>query len=92
MKNLCFGKRKSSGIKIELAADGYERIDAVVQEIENLAYEGIFSDKDAVSRFQQIASEVKKMRRVLREVLLLVPTHDTALPAATIRDGGGDAA
>jgi hypothetical protein len=73
-------------MKIELADDGYEKIDVRIQEIENLAYEGVFSDKNTVSRFQQIASETKKLRQMLREVLLLVPD------ATAVSSDKGDAA
>jgi hypothetical protein len=72
-------------MKIELTPDGYEKIDAKIQGIENLAYEGVFSDKNTVSRFQQIASETKKLRQILREAMLLVP-------AAAASGGEGDAA
>jgi len=72
-------------MKIELAPDGYEKIDAAIQGIENLAYEGVFSDKNAASRFQQLAGETKKLRQILREAMLLVP-------GAAAGGGEGDAA
>jgi hypothetical protein len=71
--------------KTELVEGGYAKIDAKVQSIEALAYEGVFSDKDTVSRFQQIISEAKKLRQTLREVLHLVPAFGS-------KHAGGDAA
>jgi len=67
-------------MKTELSPDGYEKIDRVLLEIENLAYGGIFTDQNRLSLFQRIVSEAKLLRQTLREVLLLVP------------DGEGDAA
>jgi len=73
-------------MKIELADDGYEKIDAKIRVIEALAYNGRFMNQNKESFFQRISSEAKLLRQALREVLLLVP--DT--PAVT--DGKGDAA
>ena len=60
-------------MKIELADDGYEKIDRRILEIENLAYSGMFTDQNTTSLFQRIVSEVKLLRQSMREILLLVP-------------------
>ena len=69
-------------MKFELEPDGYERIDAVIQEIENTAADGAFSGKGAVSRFHQISLGVKKLRQTLLEVLLINPEVQTDGPGA----------
>ena len=68
-------------MKIELADDGYEKIDRGVLEIENLAYSGMFTERNTTSLFQRIVSEVKLLRQTLREVLLLVPDERPAVPS-----------
>ena len=70
--------------RTELSKDGYAKIEARIQEIEDTAYEGAFSDKNAVWCFQQIVSEAKKLRQTLREVLMIVPVDKTP-------DGKGEA-
>ncbi|MCL2722203.1 MAG: hypothetical protein FWD47_12815 [Treponema sp.] len=60
-------------VKIELTEDGYEKIEARIQTIENLASNGIFAEESRTSRFYQIVSETKKLRQILRDVLLIVP-------------------
>ena len=71
--------------RTELSKDGYAKIEAKIQEIENTASEGIFSAGNAVPRFQQIVSEAKKLRQTLCEVLIIVPSDKAP-------DGGGKAA
>jgi hypothetical protein len=71
--------------KTELKKDGYEKIEAQIQKIENLANNGIFAEESRNSRFYQIVSEAKRLRQILRDVLLIVP-------AAVKSDGEGDAA
>jgi len=61
--------------RLELADDGYEKIEAKLQKIENLANGGIFSETSRTSRFHTIWSEVKKLRQLLTEVLLIVPNN-----------------
>ena len=73
-------------MKTELASDGYEKIDARIQNIENFANSGVFAGQNAVPLFQKIVSEAKLLRQTLREVLLLVPDAPSA------GGGGGDAA
>jgi hypothetical protein len=58
---------------IELSEGGYEKIDAQIQVIEDLAYDGMFSNGEAPKKCQQITLEIKKMRQILREILVLVP-------------------
>ena len=58
---------------IELRHDGYEKIDAQIQAIEELAYDGVFSNGGAPGRCREITLEVKKLRRIVLEVMLLVP-------------------
>ena len=70
---------------IELAEGGYVKLEGKILDIEKLAHEGMFSDKDAVSRFQEIFSEAKNLRQLMREVLLISP-------AALIRQEPKDAA
>ena len=69
----------------ELVNDGYEKIETKLQEIENIAHNGFFSEKNPFPYFQQIVLETKKIRQILRETLLVVPVHDEP-------DGEGDAA
>jgi len=71
--------------KTELAAEGYERIEAKIQKIETLAHNGIFAQESRTARFHQISLEVKQLRQILRDVLLIVPAHNAA-------DDKGDAA
>ena len=74
-------------MKIELADDGYEKIDAKIRVIEDLAYNGMFMKQNMVSFLQRISSEAKLLRQALREVLLLVPDERPA-----VSGGKGDAA
>jgi len=61
--------------KMELAKDGYEKIEAEIQAIENLAADGVFSypTENAPKKCQQIIFEAKKLRQILRDALLIVP-------------------
>jgi hypothetical protein len=72
-------------MEIKLSADGYEKIDARIQAIEDLAYGGVFAKDNARSKLQNIIAETKKLRQTLREVLYLVP-------AVKSNRDGGDAA
>jgi hypothetical protein len=59
-------------MKIELSEGGYEKIDAQIQAIEELAFDGVLSRREeAPKRCQQIIQETRKIRQILREVLLL---------------------
>jgi hypothetical protein len=60
-------------MKLELAEDGYEKIDACIHEIENQAIDGMFKETDNRKCFQAIASETKKLRQIFRDVLLINP-------------------
>ncbi|MCL2175004.1 MAG: hypothetical protein FWB73_03055 [Treponema sp.] len=71
--------------KTELTADGYEKIEAKIQKIEDIANNAVFSKVGISSSFQQITLEAKQLRQILREVLIIVPA---AAPAS----GGGEAA
>jgi hypothetical protein len=71
--------------KIEIAKDGYAKIDVTIQKIENLASNGIFAEESRNSRFYQIVLETRKLRQVLRDVLLIVPD-------VVCKNGNGDAA
>jgi len=64
--------------KMELAKDGYAKIEARIQAIENLADEGIFAypSEDAPKKCQQIVLEAKKLRQVLRDVLFIAPAEN----------------
>jgi len=70
-------------MKIELCSDGYEKIDARIQAIENLATDGVFSLNDAPKKCQQIILETKNLRQVLRNVMSFVPDA----PALAINEG-----
>ncbi|MCL2210198.1 MAG: hypothetical protein FWC19_06460 [Treponema sp.] len=59
--------------KTELSADGFEKIEIKIQNIENMANKGIFDEESRTSRFQQIVFETRQLRQVLRNVLLIVP-------------------
>jgi len=59
--------------RTELAEDGYAKIEAKIQKIENLAYNGVFAEVSRASRFQQIGMEAKQLRQILCEVLVIVP-------------------
>ena len=73
--------------RTELTADGYEKIEASIQKIEDLAYTGVFNTGSVTSRFYQISNETKHLRQILREVLFIVPA-----PGAAPSGGNGDAA
>jgi hypothetical protein len=68
---------------IELTDDGYEKIEAAIQEIENIAQEGAFAGPGAVKRFQQIVGKANALRQTLLEVVVLNPFGG---------GGGGEAA
>jgi DNA-binding FadR family transcriptional regulator len=72
-------------MKIELAENGYERIETTIQEIEKQVLDGMFKETNRLRRFQEISSSVKRLRQILREVLLIVPAADKP-------QGKGDAA
>ena len=72
-------------MKIELSRDGYERIDAWINAVEELAYDGVFSNGGAPDRCRQITLETKKLRQLLREVVILVP--DPVKPSRRRRRG-----
>ena len=76
-----------SKYKTELTADGYEKIEAKIQNLENIANQGCFDDVDPRALFMQIRGEAKQLRQILRDVLLIVPA-----PAAASASGGGEAA
>ena len=60
--------------KIELTKDGYEKLESRIQEIEDLASSGMFSDKDVTQRFQELVLSVKKLRQTIRDVFFIVPS------------------
>ena len=60
-------------IEVTLAKDGYTRLDAITQAIEDLAHDGMFAGKNAVQQFHRIVLETRKMRQTLRDVTLLAP-------------------
>jgi len=62
---------------IKLKDGGFERIEKKIQTIENLTQTGIFSAVSTTSRFYTISSEIKKLRQILREELLIVPSTVT---------------
>jgi len=74
-------------MSVELSANGFEKIEAKIQKIENLANTGIFDEVSRSSRFQTIVHESKQLRQILRDELMIVPA-----PAAAPASGGGEAA
>jgi len=65
---------------IELKDDGYGNIMEQLQKVESLAWDGIFpgkapDEKDCQSyrKFQDIVAEVKSLRYIIQENLLIVP-------------------
>jgi len=73
--------------KIELVNNGYAKIDVIIQEIENLAFDVLFHIKPRTYLSNQLSMQAKKLRQTLLEVLQIAPVQSTA-PAS----GGGDAA
>ena len=71
--------------KTELTADGYEKIEAKIQKIEDIANNAVFSKVGITSSFQQITLEAKQLRQILREELIIIPAVSTP-------NGEGDAA
>ena len=67
---------------IELANDGWGILDEGIQEIENAAREGAFSDRDTVSRFHQIADRARSLRQTLKEVSVICPENKQDGPEA----------
>ena len=68
-------------MNIELEKDGYARLDAGIQTIEDMAYNVMFSEKREISQFYRIVQEARKLRETLKDVVMLSP-----------RPGEGDAA
>jgi len=62
-------------MQIEWTENGYEKIEAQIQAIEDLAYEGIFShpEKEAPKKCQRITMELKKLRQIVLEAMIHVP-------------------
>jgi len=60
-------------LKTELTENGYKRIDAKIQTIENLASTGINALESRTSRFYTIMSETKRLRQIILEELMIVP-------------------
>ncbi len=63
-------------MKLELTNDGFEKIEAKIQEMETLASDGVFTQADPIARFQKIVSEIKKLRQIVRENCVFVPGSD----------------
>lgn len=67
-------------MKLELRPDGYEKLEAVIQEIENLALEGAFNGCNIAARFHQIAGKAKNLRQILQETLIIDPRAEQFEP------------
>ena len=67
---------------IELVKDGWVKLEEKIQEIENLAWDGVFSDTDRTPKFQRIAEKAKNLRRILTEVSVINPTAESDGPTA----------
>jgi len=72
-------------MKIEPTPAYYKIIDNKIQEIEKYAHDGIYAVKSPTLSFQNIISEARGLRKMLREMLPQVP-------AKTANEGEGDAA
>jgi hypothetical protein len=64
------GRKKMA---IELTDGGWGKLEEEIQEIENLARDGVFSGGDTVKTFQKIADRARGLRQTLKEVSVLVP-------------------
>jgi hypothetical protein len=64
--------------KLELGPDGYERITAKIQAIEDAANKGLFDPDAAPRHLQEVYGGLRELRQTLLEVCFLVP--DTADP------------
>jgi len=65
-------------MRLELGPDGYEKIDAGIQAVEDIAYEGVFDSRGAASRFRQIVAEIRKLRQIVREAVIIDPAAEAA--------------
>ena len=63
----------------------FANLDKKIQEIETLAYDGIFSTENYVPLLRNITIELRSLRRMLRELLPQVS-------AKTANEGEGDTA
>jgi hypothetical protein len=59
--------------KLELAPDGYERIEDNIQAVENALVKGIFNPGAALGQLRAAREELRQLRRTLDEALLLTP-------------------
>ena len=71
-------------MKLELKPDGYERLEAGIQSVEDAAWDSAIASSDAVmkSKFHKITAETRKLRQILREVLILNPKAEAGGPEA----------
>ena len=70
-------------MKLELRSDGFEQIEASIQEIENLAWEGyenLQSQSKAAVKLRQIAANARELREALKEVVIIDPNAEAEEP------------
>jgi uncharacterized protein YgfB (UPF0149 family) len=70
-------------MRLELRSDGYARIEAAIQDIDNIAWLGwdsVSTGTDAARKFQEIVNEVRKLRQTLREVVIIDPKAEAEDP------------
>jgi hypothetical protein len=75
-------QKEEKGMTVELADEGYGILEEAIQKIEDLAWggaNGAGDARDTVSRFQQIASDARRLRQTLREVAIINPKDMAAL-------------
>jgi hypothetical protein len=58
---------------VELANDGWGKLEEGIQEIENLARDGVFTGVGTTAKLQKIADKARGLRQTLAEVSVLVP-------------------
>jgi len=72
-------------MRIEMAENGYEKIEAQIQAIEDLAYGGVFANGGAPGKCQRITLEVKKLRQIVKAAMILVPDTVRVPRAGSLR-------
>jgi hypothetical protein len=64
--------------RLELCPDGYERMEAKIQSITDLANKGLFNPDAAHTYLWEVYGGIRELRQTLREVCILAA--DTADP------------
>ena len=67
----------------EFRSDGYERIEAGIQKLEKMAWDGYDAAQPGTKtamQLQRIAAEAKSLRETLKEVLIINPSEEPEEP------------